>query len=253
MKHITKLLLVVLLFLTSCQEDGTWLNESMSEEDYDPNPSTSRIISHFNEMIHHSESDFDDMNQIPMVMKYIDTVKVYVQGSGVKDRHRNIVNNVINDFNVHSEGSEFYAIIVSDSLIANNYVFFGDPRDWVDLWSAYPDSITDTEIFKSTNGGLSETVFNGEEEIQFSRWFVNTNNTYTDKEYWVSLHEFGHSIGFGFHTTTPSTIMADGYLSYFNDFLHPLDKSVLKLLYSDELPPGTTKSETSIILPTLLN
>ncbi|WP_036152042.1 cadherin domain-containing protein [Maribacter forsetii] len=142
-----------------------------------------------------------------------------------------IVSEVVEEYNVLFENSDFNITIVDSEQEGNAHLFLGETADVENIWE---------DMFQIING----KTFNG------YAMTANNNSILNESRIWLSVsssilfkHELGHALGFGHSDKcdTENSFMCSN-ISNNHDFLE-IEKEIIRLAYSNELSAGLNEEE----------
>ncbi|WP_144804632.1 hypothetical protein [Maribacter sp. MAR_2009_72] len=162
-------------------------------------------------------------------------MNIYLDGS-ISTSAKADIENVLEEFNIIFEESSFSLSLVSTEESANAHLYLGETSELENLWADMYEI-----VHGKTYSGYAMTA-NNSSVLSNSRIWVSTTSSILLK------HELGHALGFGHSDKCESenSFMCSN-ISQEHDFLE-LEKEILKLAYSNEMPEGLTEIEIKTYL-----
>lgn len=149
---------------------------------------------------------------------------------------REDIENVLEEFNTIFQESNFNLSLAETEESGNAHLYLGETSELENLWA---------DMYEIVNGktfsGYAMTA-NNNSVLSNSRIWVSSSSTILLK------HELGHALGFGHSNKCDSenSFMCSN-ISPEHDFLE-LEKEILKLAYTNEMPAGLSENEIKVYL-----
>lgn len=217
--------------LPSIGNDNDPLKKLLTEEQ-------TNVINYFSEVA----LGFEYGESSAVTRKWTSAMKIFVAGnpSTVLRNELHLIADELNE--LANDG--FQIQFVSTQAESNMYIYFGDEATYASLFPKQASLLRG-------NSGLCTITWNGKNEIVRGRIFIKTSYENIVEQRHVIREELTQALGFG--KDSPRYIESI-FQSRFTTPLEfaPIDKELIRLLYSHNVVPGLTKEEVSTILATTL-
>ncbi len=217
MRNFVTLLLLLLLFMSSCDLIKDGLEKEPELTDYDKS-----LITYFNEIAFGLERGHD------VIRKWETDLKIYIGGEPGPELFREVEKTIKIVNELATDG--FKVILVNDSLQSNYYFFFGPGTD---LAKIYPS----LEEYLQSLVGFYSIHHNGMDQIVSGLGYVDITRIDYNKQRSLFIHTLTRSLGL---TNVSSRYQKSVFYyedGYFEDYTQH-DKDLIRLMYHRYLHSG---------------